>query len=433
MNRAATVSRRRFLKRAGAAFAAPYVIPSSVLGLGSATAPSKRITLGSIGVGGRGTSHVRTFLGHKDVQILAVCDPFQSKCDDVKKQIEKHYAGDKGGYDGCDTYQDFRDLLARDDIDAVVIASPEYWHALHGAYAAEAGKDIYGEKALTLTVAEGRALVDRVRRYDRVFQVGTQQRSYRNFRFACELARNGYLGKLGVAKVGVPGGRALPDAPPTPPPPDLDYEMWLGPAPYTPHNDLKCTYNWYFIYDYCVGWIQSWGVHHVDVAQWGAPSLAKGKLKVRGTATFPEKGLADTSLTWHVECTAEDGMVLDFTDNTVHEQGCRFEGDEGWVHVNRSCIKAEPESLLDVKLKPSDERLYVSNNHHTNFIECVRSRGEPAAPIEGGHSATVITLIGDIATRLGRELTWDWSTERFVGDDDANRMLSRAMRSPWRI
>ncbi|HPG65344.1 MAG TPA: Gfo/Idh/MocA family oxidoreductase [Candidatus Hydrogenedentes bacterium] len=427
------VSRRRFLAGSLAALAGPQVVRATTLGRGDAVAPSERIGLGFIGVGSRGTGHVHTFLGRSEAQILAVCDAYRSKGDNLKAAVEAGYAAKGATNARCDVYQDFRELLARDDIDAVVIASPENWHALQGIAAVEAGKDVYGEKALTLTVTEGRALVQAVRRCARVYQVGTQQRSSRDFRFACELARNGYLGKIHTIRVGVPGGRELPEAPPTPPPPDLDYELWLGPAPYTPHNDLKGSFNWYFISDYCAGWIQSWGVHHVDIAQWGAPSLASGTIKVGGTATFPRAGLADTSVTWRVEYRTTDDLLLVFSDEGQQDHGCRFEGTDGWVLVNRSGIWAEPASLLDVEIKPDDEHLYESLDHHTNFIECIRTRRDPAAAVEGGHSATTLTLVGDIATRLGRELTWDWATERFVDCDEANRMLSRPMRAPWRV
>lgn len=324
-------------------------------------------------------------------------------------------------------------MIARKDIDAVFIASPEYWHGLHGSMSAKAGKDIYAEKALTLTQAEGQALIKKVRRYGRVFQVGLQQRSTRNFRFACELARNGYLGKLHTVKVGVPDGRSLPHAIAKPAPPGLDYEMWLGPAPFTPYNDLKCSFNWYFIYDYCVGWIQSWGVHHIDTAQWGVPSFSTGQIEVEGTAVFPTEGLADTSITWDVNIYSKDGVLLNFQDNKKNEQGCRFEGDEGWVHVKRSGIKAEPASLLKTNIKPDEIHLYESSNHHENFLECVRTRQETAAPVEAGHKATTITIIADIATRLRRRLTWDWKTESFLNDAEANNMLSRPMRSPWHM
>jgi predicted dehydrogenase len=429
------VSRRRFLATA-AALAAPALAPASALGLGGAAPPSERIGLGFIGVGGRGMSHVGSLLRNGQTQILGVCDPYLEKREAARKQVESHYGRTRaagGDYRGCASSSDFRDLLARDDIDAVVIASPENWHALHMALAARAGKDVYGEKALSLTVAESRAVCDTVRRYGRVFQTGTQQRSDRKFRFACELARNGYLGKVRAVEVGVPGGRALPNPPVVPVPPGLDYDMWLGPAPFKPYNDLQCTFNWYFIYDYCVGWIQSWGVHHIDIALWGVPGLGTLPLDVEGSAVFPTDGLANTSITWCVQCTAADGVRLSFSDNGHHEQGCRFLGDEGWVHVNRGGIRAQPESLLQVAIKPHEEHLYASGNHHANFLECVRSRRDPVAPVEAGHAATTLTIVSDIATRLGRKVTWDWQSERFTGDDDANRMLSRSMRSPWSL
>ncbi len=426
------VTRRQFLG-ATTALAAPTLIPSSTLGLNQTAQPSERVTLGIIGVGSRGVQLIHAFLGFPNAQILAVCDPYRSKCEEAKNLIETHYGSGQGSYTGCATYTDFRELIARPDIDAVVVASPEHWHGIHGAMAAEAGKDIYGEKALTLTVSEGRALANEVRRYGRVFQVGLQQRSRNDFRFACELARNGYVGRLHTIQVGVPGGRSLPNVAPAPVPPDLDYEMWLGPAPYTPYNELKCTFNWYFMYDYCVGWIQSWGVHHIDTAQWGAPSLATGQLRVKGTATFPTTGLADTSLTWRVECRTENDLLLRFSDDGYYEHGCRFEGSEGWVHISREVMKAEPPSLLKVVIKPEDEHLYDSQNHQANFLECVRTRREPAAPVEAGHTATTITILADIATRLGRELLWDWESERFVSDEDANRILARPMRAPWAI
>jgi predicted dehydrogenase len=428
------ISRRGFLAAsAAAAFAAPQIVRAQTLGKGGGVAAGERIGFGVIGVGSRGNDHVRTFAGYPGVEIVALCDPYKSKCEAAGKALQERLAGQGVKRELPAMYQDFRELLARDDIDAVAIASPENWHALHGISAVKAGKDVYGEKALARTVLESRALVDAVRGHGRIFQVGMQQRSARDFRFASELARNGYLGKLHTVRVSVPGGRELPDAPPTPPPPDLDYDIWLGPAPYTPHNDMKCSFNWYFMSDYCAGWVQSWGVHHMDIGQWGAPAFAGGVVKVKGTADFPRSGLADTSVTWRVEYRTADGVLLVFTDEGQHKIGCRFEGDAGWVHVDRSGIWAEPESLLKAVIKPSDERLYVSDDHHANFLECIRARKDPAAPIEAGHTANVLTLIGDIATRLGRELTWDWAAERFTDCEEANRSLGRTMRAPWII
>ncbi|MHC4638213.1 MAG: Gfo/Idh/MocA family protein [Planctomycetota bacterium] len=441
MSQKQNINRRQFLGKAAGigtgALVFPYFVPSSALGKSTGVAASERITLGLIGLGIRGGTHIRSFLEYDQAQIVAVCDLFKSRREAKKKQIEDRYALARGGrYKGCDTYSDFREMLARKDIDAVVISTPEHWHSLTMIAAAKAGKDIYGEKALTLTVPEGRALCKAVRRYGSVFQVGTQQRSDRNFRFACELARNGYLGTLRNVKVGAPGSCTLPDSPTIPVPDGFNYDMWLGPAPVKPYNAIRCTSpkGWYHIYDYCVGWIQSWGVHHMDIALWGAPSLLNSTLEVEGTAFFPSSGMANTSLSWHVKFTTPDGLFLGFSDNKYYQQGCCFEGDKGWVHVNRGGIWAEPESLLKVKIKHNEEHLYESGNHHANFLECVRNRRDPAAPVEAGHAATTGTLVADIATRLaGRKIVWDWRQERFINDDQANRMLKRAMRSPWRL
>jgi len=425
-----TISRRRFLGGAAAAVALPSVIPAAALGKDGATAPSDRIGMGFIGVGGRGSGHLGGFLSMKETRVHAVCDPYKSKCARNKSRVDQRYKSKD-----CGSYQDFRELLARSDIDAVVIASPENWHALHSIHSVRAGKDVYCEKAISLTVPEGRAMCDAVRRYGRILQVGTQQRSDRRFRQACELVRNGYLGKVHTIKVGVPGGRVLKAMPPKEAPPDIDYDMWLGPAPWTPYADNKCSFNWYFMQDYCAGWIQSWGVHHCDIALWGIPQLGKGRIKVSGTATFPTDGPANTSVTWQTKAVAADGTVMSFCSNGIpgHRQGVRFMGDKGWIHVRRGAIHAEPASLLKTPLKPGDERLYVSRHHQVNFLDCIRTRRDPAAPIEAGHRATAISLVADIATRLEREVTFDWDTEQFINDDAANQMLVRSMRTPWRI
>lgn len=428
-------SRRQFLKAAAAFAAFPTLVPASVLGAAGRPAPSNRIAMAVIGLGSRGNDHLGGFMGFPQVQMLAVCDPQRKKAEAARQRAEKHYAqaAASGAYQGCAAYQDFREIIARPDIDAVSIASPENWHALHSIAAMRAGKDVYCEKALSLTVAEGRAMCDTVRRYARVFQIGTQQRSERGFRFACELARNGYLGQVHTVQVSVPGGTKLPVAPPKPVPQDLDYDLWLGPAPWTPYNDLKCSYNWYFVADYCAGWIESWGVHHIDIALWGQPALTDSTLEIEGTAIFPTEGLANTSLNWNVTATPPKGPKLVFTDHKYQEHGVRFLGDKGWVHVVRGGLRAEPEELLEVKLKPTDEHLYESRDHFANFLECVRTRRDPVAPVEAGHAATTLTLVADIATRLQRKLTWDWKKEQFAHDLFANTLLSRALRSPWTV
>jgi predicted dehydrogenase len=419
------INRRQFLATAASALAMPYIIPAAALGRGGAVAPSERIVVGLIGMGGRGHNHLDALLSMKDVQVVAVCDAFRSKAEGPQRRV--------GG--GSAAYQDFRELLARPDIDAVTIAAPENWHAIMAIEAMKAGKDVYCEKALSLTVVEGRAVAEAVRRYGRVFQAGTQQRSDRNFRFACELARNGYLGKLHTVTVGVPSGRRELHLPVKPVPADLNYDLWLGPAPFKPYRDGLCSYNWYFLTDYCAGWIQSWGVHHMDIALWGAPSLSASTLTVEGKAEFLPAGDADVSFGWQVTMTAPDGVRLRFHDDGSSPvgHGCRFEGDKGWVHVVRGGIKAEPKTLLDAVIKPGEEHLYRSDHHMENFLQCIKSRRDPVAPVEAVHAATTATLVADIATRTGRKLMWDWKKEQFVNDDAANRMLSRTMRSPWRV
>jgi hypothetical protein len=429
------ISRRHFLKAAATLAAFPTIIPASALGLEGRPAPSNRFTTAVIGLGDRGGQHLDVLLDMPVTQMLAVCDPYRSKGEKFKKYAEDRYARTQpgGSLGGCKAYQDFREIVARPDIDTIFITAPENWHAAISIAAMRAGKDVYCEKALSLTVAEGRAMCSAVRRTARILQAGTQQRSDRNFRLACELARNGYLGNVHTVEVSVPGGRTLPLGTPSAPPPDLDYDLWLGPAPWTPYNDVKCTYNWYFMSDYCIGWIGSWGVHHVDIALWGAPALHRGRMEFSGTATFPTVGLADTSLSWDVQCTPASGPKLRFADQTIMPHGVRFIGDQGRVEVWRGGIKAEPDSLLTTNFSPGDERLPVSGHHLVNFFDSVKSRQDPIAPVETCHAATTLTTVADIATRLQRKLTWDWETESFVNDDAANRLLSRSLRGPWQV
>lgn len=435
MNRG--LSRRRFLASAASAMAAPMFIPARALGRDGAVAPSNRIAVGAIGMGGRGTGHIREISALPGVELLAVCDASR-----LRAEKARSLARETLNAPGCAALHDFREIVARSDIDAVTIAAPEHWHAVMSIAAMRAGKDVYCEKALALTVAEGRAMCDAVRRTGRVFQAGTQQRSDRRFRFACELARNGYLGRLRTVTVAVPGGNLrLPAGesalrlPVAPVPEDLDYDLWLGPSPLKPYRKGMESYYWYFLTDYCAGWIQSWGVHHLDIALWGAPALGASTLDVEGSATFLPDSDVDVSFNWDVTATEPGGVQLRFFDDASSPigHGCRFEGDKGWVHVTRGDIRAEPVSLLDVVIRPDEDRLYVSDHHMENFVHCVRSRREPAAPVEACHAATTLSLIADIATRTGRKMTWDWRREQFVNDEAASRMLTRTLRKPWTL
>ncbi len=422
------LSRRKFFKRAAAAVSLPYLIPASALGLNGTVAPSERITVATIGMGSRGPNHISMLSALKQAQLTTICDVRG----DALKQRQEGYK--KNGLNLKAT-KDFREIMVDPSIDAVTIAAPENWHALMTIEAAKNGKDIYCEKALSLTVAEGRAMCDAVRRYGRILQAGTQQRSDSRFRQACELAMNGYLGKLEKVYVGVPSGRRILKLEPGEVPADTDYDLWLGPAPFKPYRKNLCSFNWYFLTDYCAGWIQSWGVHHLDIGLWGAPEFLDGPIEVEGTAQFEPEGDADVSFGWQVKVKAKSGLMMAFHDNVsgTYKQGVRFIGDKGWVHVTRSGIKASDPAILSTVIKPSDKRLYVSKNHMENFLDCIKSRRDPVAHVEACHASSTLSLVADIATRVKRKVKWDWKKEQFIGDDYANRMLSRTMRKPWSL
>jgi predicted dehydrogenase len=428
----ALVTRRSFLSALGAAAAAPLIVPATVVGGKGAVVPSERITIGMIGTGNQGTAHTRVLVRIAQAQIVAVCDPVREKRQKARQLVENFAEGNKRG---CADYSDFRELLARPDIDAVFIASPEHWHALHTVAAARSGKDIYCEKAMAKTIAESQAMVKAVRQHQRVFQLGTQQRSFGNFRLACELARNEYLGQLHTIKVGDPKGYPGPKVRSEAVPEGLDYEMWLGPAPSKPYfpERLENLKGWMLCYDYTVGFLSGWGQHDIDIAQWGNGTDHTTPIAVEGHATFPAEGLNDAAATWHLEHTYANGVRLIFTSDNENPYGIRFEGKEGWVFVNREKIEAQPESLLKIDFKSNDTRLYRSDNHHLDFLRSVRTRLDPICPVETGHHTYVICNLSDIAARLKRKLRWDPRKETFPEDEEANRMLNRPMRAPWKL
>lgn len=424
------MTRRQFLAGFAAAAAGPALIPARALGRAGVPAASERIAFGIIGLGNRGRGLMGPLLDLPGVQLIAVCDANRNKANSAAAAIQS-----RPNAANCLALQDFREVLARPDIDAVMITAPEHWHAVMSIEAMKAGKDVYCEKALALTVPEGRAMCEATRRYGRVLQAGTQQRSDRNFRHACELARSGMLGKLHTVTVGVPSGRRKLELEVGPIPESLDYDLWLGPSPEVPYRKGIDSINWYFLRDYCAGWIQSWGVHHLDTALWGAPGLMASTLQVKGDATYEPEGDADVAFGWNVNMTAPDGLQLNFHEDSSSPfgHGCRFEGDAGWVHVTRRGIDAGPRSLLTAAIPPGPHRLPVSANHLGNFLHSIGTRRDPIAPVEACHAATSLSLIADIATRAGRPLNWDWGREQFLKDEPANRMLSRAIRKPWSL
>ena len=318
------MSRRTFLKSAVAATAAPYMITSAALGAPGRTPASERITMGLIGSGGQGTGVMRGFIHHATSQVLAVCDVDKGRRTAVKAWVNKFYADRKNAaYKGCDDTGDFRQLLARKDIDAVIIGTPDHWHAIPTIEAARHGKDIYCEKPLCLTVAEGRAMADAVKRYGRIFQHGTQQRSDRNFRHAAELAVNGYIGEITIVKVGAPGSaRDGGKQKPTKPPDGFDYDFWLGQAPVAPYYEVVCQKRgWYYMAPYTAGFVSGWGVHHVDSAHWGMGVDLTGPVEFEGKGDYPTQGLYDTACTWNVNLTYPNGLKMNFTSNNITAQG----------------------------------------------------------------------------------------------------------------
>ncbi|HEY3320064.1 MAG TPA: Gfo/Idh/MocA family oxidoreductase [Planctomycetota bacterium] len=444
MPRPKCFSRRHFLLSAGATLAAPYIIPSSALGDDKRPAPSDRITMGCIGVGGRGTVDLNTFLGRNDVQILAVCDPDKgsTRYEDAwhrgmapaAESIEKRYAGAKasGAYKGCSQYTDFRELLARDDIDAVCIATPDHWHAPIAVAAAKAGKDIYCEKPLSLTVAAGRAMADAVARYGRVFQCGSQRRSSAKCRSSCELVRNGRIGTLKTVKVGLMGGHwirsnaaKVNDVEPVPE--GFDYEMWLGPAAWAPYTFNRCHWNWRWNREYSGGMVTDWGAHYIDMAHWGMGTEETGPIEIEGTGTFPPvTDLWNTPTAFKFECLYANGVKMTVSSGGG---GVRFEGTDGWVDLEGGTSP----NLANATIGPSDIHLYQSSDQHGNFIECVKTRRRTAAPAEVAHRSITPAHLGNIAMLLGRKLKWDPVAERFIDDTTADRFLSRAMRAPWHL
>lgn len=437
------VTRRDFLRDsaslAGAAILGPTIVPASVFG---ADAPSERITVGAIGVGRMGNGDLGEALGLGHVQVLAVCDVDANRVKAAKERVEKHYANKKpaGGYKGCSAYGDFRELVGREDIDAVQIATPDHWHVIPAIEAARAGKDIFMQKPMSLTISEGRIVSDTVRRYGRIFQIGSQQRSDSRFRQACELVRNGRIGELKTVKVGFGTDPGRTPTAPMPVPDALDYDFWLGPAPWAPYTEKRVhpqkgygRPGWLRITDYGAGMITGWGSHHNDIMQWGMGTEYAGPVEIEGEAEFPKDGLWDVHGKFSITYRYASGVVVTCADTSKNKQGVTFEGTEGRVYVRRGHIDANPRSLLTSPIKPDEIHLYKSNRHKDNFYECIKSRKETVAPAEVAHRSCSVCLLGDIAMRTGRKLKWDPEMERFVNDADANKLLSKPMRSPWRV
>jgi predicted dehydrogenase len=413
-------------------------------------AANERIHLAVIGTGNQGFNDLRAFLRDERVQIVAVCDVNRGSKgywdgreggrEPAQRLVETKYGESlpSGSYKGCQACGDFRELLGRSDIDAVEVCTPDHWHAIPVIEACKAKKDIYCQKPLSLTIAEGRAMSYAVAKSGVVFQTGSQQRSDRFFRHACELVRNGRIGRLQTVRVGLPGGR--PDyskdgarKTPEPVPDGFDYNFWLGPAPDAPYAPARCHVDFRWIYDYSGGQVTDWGGHHPDCAQWGMGTELTGPIAIRNAkGEFPDDPLWNTATDFHFEAVYENGVVM--TVSNKERGGVTWEGSEGKVWADRGKLETDPAALKDSEIQPGEIHLYESDDHYRNFIDCVLSRGPTAAPVEVAHRSITIGHLGNIAMRLGRAtLKWDPRTERIVGDDEAGKWLGRPYREPWKL
>jgi predicted dehydrogenase len=442
------VTRRTFMKRTGALVAAPYVAPASVVGSAGGVAPSQRITLGFIGVGMMGRGHLRGLSYYPDAQIVAVCDVDRWRRDDARRMVEEEYASQSSrrGHRGCRAYNDLRELLARDDIDAVVIATGDRWHALATSLAAKAGKDIYCEKPISLTIREARSMVEVTRRYGRVFQTGLQQRSAPEFIRACQLVRSGAIGKVQFVYVAFPGTVGDVSLPTEPVPDGLDWDLWLGPSPWRPFNTRFHPYGrpprvvpWHFCRDFGGGNLTSNAVHAFDVVQWGLDMDDSGPVEVipPETGEYPVLTYKYTNdvllqvVDWRLD--PNKNLVPEGWDlgTRIQNFGALFVGEGGWIHVGRNgYLKCFPEEILEQF--PDDHR-HAVNNHHQDWLSCIKTRERPACDVAIGCRSTIVSHLGCIAHWTGRSLKWDPTDEVFPGDDEANRWIGRPKRPPWRL
>jgi predicted dehydrogenase len=427
------LTRRTFLKNSAivsAAAAVPAFLPSRLLGQ---NAPSKQIGIGFIGVGNIAQGHMDTLLRFPECRILAVSDVDKAHRDAAKKKIDAGYENKD-----CAAFNDFREMIGRKDIDAIFVCTPDHWHALAAIESMRQGKDVYVEKPLTLTIREGRELVNVARKYQRVAQTGTQQRSSKRFHDVAEFIRNGRLGKLRHIDILIPANNKYTGATwkPEPVPPGLDWDLWLGPAPWSPFNRQSCHYNFRFILDFAAGQVTNWGAHYIDIAQWALGMDESGPVEIEGKGEFPTSGLFTTATKVDFTCRYASGVTLRCHTryDGVGDGNVRFFGERGWVDVlRRQNTASDPAMVKEIAARPGAVKIPLSINHHDNFLTAVRTRERPISDVECGHRTTTVCNLGNIAMQLGRKLRWDPAKEQFVDDPIANRMRDRSMRAPWSL
>ncbi len=450
------VSRRRFLKQSVTAAVAagfPTIVPARVLGQ---HAPSNRINIGAIGVGRISRGHDLPNLWKYDqANVIAVCDLYSARAQKGKELLDGVYAKKTGKpYNGTLTYTNYRELLANKDIDAVVISTPDHQHAIVAVDAVHAGKDVYLQKPASLTIAEGRAMVTAVNKSNRILQVGSQQRSWKQFRRACELVRNGRIGDITHVEIGLPGDPAGGNAATMPVPAGFKYDAWLGSTPVVPYTvdrvmpvDGFDRPGWLRMEQFGAGMITGWGAHHVDTAHWGMNTELTGPVEVWGSAEFPTHGLWDVHGPFKTYARYANGVTM--TISGEFDNGIKFYGSKGWIFVCRDeqtsptaaagekavvqpLVASDPK-ILSSEIGPNEVHLYYSEDQHGNWLDCIQSRKAPIAPAEIGHRACSTCLIHHIAMKTKRHLHWDPVNERFVNDDNANARLSRPQREPYQM
>lgn len=433
MKTRASFSRRSFLRKTTAAacvaVGTPQIVRSAVLGGDGQTAPSNRITVGFIGTGSHGYGHnLAPYLKHPDAQVIAACDVDGNHLTRAQNRINRHH-----GNKDCFTTGDFREILARDDIDAVMISTPDHWHTLMSLMAIEAGKDVQCEKP-TLTIDEGKVLVKAVRKHKKVFQTSTEDRALPMYHRMAELVRNGRIGKLERIEVILPKQPGGPGDPtPQPVPEHLDYEMWLGPAPQAAYTKDRVHFNFRWIWEYSGGIICDWGTHLFDTAQWANDTERSGPVEVEGKGTHWEGGLFDTVKDYDVTYRYANGVVMTCKPGNP---SIKFIGTEGWVGNTgwRGPLEASSTKILETKIGPDELRLYTNpKGEHDDFLQGVKSRRDPYFPVDIGHRISTVCHIANISIKLGRKLKWDPGKEQFVGDAEATGMMDRPRRDPWQL
>ncbi|HNQ88565.1 MAG TPA: Gfo/Idh/MocA family oxidoreductase [Verrucomicrobiota bacterium] len=434
MKHANRLPRRAFLQQAtrltvtgGAVLWAPHVFWNRTRAQ-TGESPSEAIRVGIIGVGGQGRSNMST--PTMAPHVVAVCDVDRSHVAEAQKQLKA-----KTGYDAKGYCPDYRRMLEDKDIDAVLIATPDHWHALPAIHACQAGKDVYVEKPLTLTVHEGWAMVKAARYYKRIVQTGSQQRSWsdQKFRRACEYVRSGRIGDIKTVRVGLPGVNWTKDAavPDGEPPAELDYPFWLGPAPFRPYNKHRVHYYFRFFWDYSGGQMTNWGAHHLDITQWGLGMDESGPVEIEARAEFDPQKRYEVPSWFEITYTYASGIKV--LCGQSHRIGTTFQGQDGIIYVDRGRLESTVKDALAEPLAADEVQLSVSRDHHKNWFDSIKSRQLPICDVAIGHRSATVCHLGNIAVRTGRRMRWDPAKEQIVGDDALARHLSYEYRKPWEL